>query len=157
MAQIIDHTLLKPATTGEEILALCADAAKLGVGTVCVAPTHVFLTAASSRREGLTEEPSFKVASVVGFPHGTHLTVIKAEEARRAVADGADEIDMVIDIANAMDENWRAIETEVAEVRLSVPPHVVLKVILETALLPDASIHAACRAVEAGGAEYVKT
>lgn len=157
LAKIIDHTLLKPESTGDEILVLCADAARLGVSTVCVAPTHVFLAAASARREGSTDEPSFKVASTVGFPHGNHLTPIKAEEARRAVADGADEIDMVIDIANAMDDNWRAIEAEVAEVRLSIPRHVVLKVIIESALLPDESIDAACRAVEAGGAEYVKT
>ncbi|WP_066069255.1 deoxyribose-phosphate aldolase [Frankia sp. EI5c] len=157
LAKIIDHTLLRPESTGEEIVALCADAAKLGVGTVCVAPTHVYLAAASARQAGRDVEPSFTVASVIGFPHGTHLTVIKAEEARRAVADGATEIDMVIDIANAMDENWRAIETEITEVRLSVPPHVILKVILETALLPDESITAACRAAESGGAEFVKT
>ncbi|CAO5148309.1 deoxyribose-phosphate aldolase [Frankia sp. AiPs1] len=157
VARLVDHTLLAPAATGEEVLALCAEAAKLGVGAVCVAPTHVYLAAASARRDGQPEQPAFAVASVVGFPHGNHLTVIKAEEARRAVADGATEIDMVIDIANAMDENWRAIETEISEVRLSVPPHVVLKVILETALLPDANIVAACRAAEAGGAEYVKT
>jgi deoxyribose-phosphate aldolase len=157
VARIIDHTLLAPAATGDEVLALCAEAARLGVGAVCVAPTHVYLAAASTRREGRDEQPAFEVAAVIGFPHGTHLTVIKAEEARRAVADGATEIDMVIDIANAMDENWRAIETEITEVRLSVPPHVILKVILETALLPDESIVAACRAAEAGGAEFVKT
>ncbi|MCM3923811.1 deoxyribose-phosphate aldolase [Frankia sp. AiPs1] len=157
VARLIDHTLLAPAATDEEVLALCAEAAKLGVGAVCVAPTHVYLAAASTYRGGPEAEPAFAVASVIGFPHGTHLTVIKAEEARRAVADGATEIDMVIDIANAMDENWRAIETEISEVRLSVPPHVILKVILETALLPDANIIAACRAAEAGGAEFVKT
>lgn len=157
VARMIDHTLLKPAATGEEVLALCSEAAKLGVGAVCVAPTHVFLAAASTRRDVGEVAPAFAVASVIGFPHGNHLTVIKAEEARRAVADGATEIDMVIDIANAMDENWRAIETEITEVRLSVPPDVILKVILETALLPDDNIIAACRAAEAGGAEYVKT
>ncbi|KJE24174.1 deoxyribose-phosphate aldolase [Frankia torreyi] len=157
VARLIDHTLLAPAATDEEVLALCAEAAKLGVGAVCVAPTHVYLAAASTYRGSREAEPAFAVASVIGFPHGTHLTVIKAEEARRAVADGATEIDMVIDIANAMDENWRAIETEISEVRLSVPPHVILKVILETALLPDANIIAACRAAEAGGAEFVKT
>ncbi len=156
VARIIDHTLLAPAATGEEVLALCTEAARLGVGAVCVAPTHVYLAAASARRES-QDEPAFAVASVIGFPHGNHLTVLKAEEARRAFADGASEIDMVIDIANAMDENWRAIETEIAEVRLSLPPHVILKVILETALLPDANIIAACRAAEAGGAEFVKT
>ncbi len=157
VARMIDHTLLAPAATDEEVLALCAEAAGLRVSAVCVAPTHVYLAAASTYRDGQGAAPAFAVASVIGFPHGTHLTVIKAEEARRAVADGATEIDMVIDIANAMDENWRAIETEISEVRLSVPPHVILKVILETALLPDAGIIAACRAAEAGGAEFVKT
>jgi deoxyribose-phosphate aldolase len=157
LAKIIDHTLLRPDATDEDILKLCAQAEKLGVGTVCVAPTHVFLTAASARRGGDDGRPAFAVASVVGFPHGTHLTVIKAEEARRAVADGATEIDMVIDIANAMDENWRAIETEITDIRLSVPPHITLKVILETALLPDMNIRMACRAALAGGAGFVKT
>ncbi|SNQ46840.1 deoxyribose-phosphate aldolase [Frankia canadensis] len=158
VARMIDHTLLAPAATDEEVLALCAQATRLGVGAVCVAPTHVYLAAASIRRGDRDERtPTAAVATVVGFPHGNHLTVIKAEEARRAVADGATEVDMVIDIANAMDENWQAIETEIIEVRLSVPPHVILKVILETALLPDESIIAACRAAEAGGAEFVKT
>ncbi|WP_241251257.1 deoxyribose-phosphate aldolase [Candidatus Protofrankia californiensis] len=163
LARMIDHTLLRPEATGEEILALCTEATELGVGTVCVAPTHVYLAAAAARRErpkdtqDQPDDPAFAVASVIGFPHGTHLTVVKAQEARRAVADGADEIDLVIDLACAMEENWRSIEAEIAEVRLAVPPHVILKVIIESALLPDAGIAAACRAAEAGGAEFVKT
>ncbi|WP_250280176.1 deoxyribose-phosphate aldolase, partial [Frankia sp. Cppng1_Ct_nod] len=163
LARMIDHTLLRPEATGEEILALCTEATELGVAAVCVAPTHVYLAAAATRRGGLdgtrdqSDDPAFAVASVIGFPHGTHLTVVKAEEARRAVADGADEIDLVIDPACAMEENWRSIETEIASIRLSVPSHVILKVIIESALLPDASITAACRAAEAAGAEFVKT
>ncbi|WP_254857640.1 deoxyribose-phosphate aldolase [Protofrankia sp. BMG5.30] len=163
LARMIDHTLLRPEATGEEILALCGEATELGVGAVCVAPTHVYLAAAAARRgrpkdeRAAADDPAFAVASVIGFPHGTHLTAVKAQEARRAVADGADEIDLVIDLACAMEENWRSIETEITEVRLAVPPHVILKVIIESALLPDASITAACRAAEAGGAEFVKT
>ncbi len=163
LARMIDHTLLRPEAVGEEVLALCTEATELGVATVCVAPTHVYLAAAAARRSGpdgtqaRSADPAFAVASVIGFPHGTHLTVVKAEEARRAVADGADEIDLVIDLACAMEENWRSIEAEIAEVRLSVPPHVILKVIIESALLPDASIAAACRAAESAGAEFVKT
>ncbi|MGF7238375.1 MAG: deoxyribose-phosphate aldolase [Frankia sp.] len=158
VASVIDHTLLRPETTADEIVALCDEASRLKVKAVCVSPTHVYLAAAAARRNGGTGgEPAYQVASVVGFPSGNHLTVIKAEEARRAVADGADEIDMVIDPANAMDENWQAMETEISEIRLSIPPHVILKVILETALLPDGNIASACRAAEAAGAEFVKT
>jgi deoxyribose-phosphate aldolase len=161
LARIADHTLLRPEATGRDVLALCADAAKLGVGAVCVAPTHVRLAAAGARREVPREapeaEPAFRVASVVGFPHGAHLAEVKTEEARRVVADGADEIDMVVDLGNAVDGNWRAVEAEVAKVRSAVPPQVILKVILETALLTDDGIRTACRAAEAGGADYVKT
>jgi deoxyribose-phosphate aldolase len=158
LAQMMDHTLLRPEATADEIVALCDEAARLRVKAVCVAPTHVYLAAAAARRNGGTaDDPAYAVASVIGFPAGTHLTVIKAEEARRAVADGADEIDMVIDPANAMEENWRAMEIEIGEIRLSVPPHILLKVIIESALLPDANIASACRAAEAAGAEFVKT
>jgi len=161
LAAIVDHTLLRPEATSDEILKLCADAARYGVGAVCVAPTHVFLAAASARRDSGGRapgtEPAYAVASVVGFPHGNHLTAVKVEEARLAVADGATEIDMVIDLANAMEENWVAMEMEINQVRGALPDTVVLKVILETAMLPDATIRSACRAALAGGAEFVKT
>jgi deoxyribose-phosphate aldolase len=166
LAAMIDHTLLRPDATSDDVLKTCAEAAKFGVAAVCVAPTHVFLAAASARNEANgriaateqpTAKPAYAVASVVGFPHGNHLTAIKVEETRRAIADGATEIDMVIDIANAVDENWVAIETEIHEVRLAMPSDAVLKVILETTLLPDATIRSACRAALAGGAEFVKT
>ncbi|MBL7492854.1 deoxyribose-phosphate aldolase [Frankia sp. AgB1.9] len=170
LAAMIDHTLLRPDATSDDVLKVCAEAAKLGVAAVCVAPTHVFLAAASARSEtngriaaalGSTDRPTSKpayaVASVVGFPHGNHLTAVKVEETRRAVADGATEIDMVIDIANAVDENWVAIETEIHEVRLAMPTDAILKVILETTILPDATIRSACRAALAGGAQFVKT
>ncbi|WP_045877517.1 deoxyribose-phosphate aldolase [Pseudofrankia sp. DC12] len=172
LAAMIDHTLLRPEATSDDVLKACADAARFGVAAVCVAPTHVFLAAASARQGGngriagigSTDRdraadlvPAYAVASVIGFPHGNHLTAVKVEETRRAVADGATEIDMVIDLANAMDENWVAIETEIHEVRLAMPSDAVLKVILETTILPDATIRSACRAALAGGAEFVKT
>jgi deoxyribose-phosphate aldolase len=161
LAAIIDHTLLKPDATDEDVLKTCAEAAKFKVAAVCVAPTHVYLAAASARREALSAgdggPPAYAVASVVGFPHGNHLTAIKVEETRRAVADGATEIDMVIDIANAVDENWAAMEFEIHQVRTAVPAPGILKVILETTLLPDATIRSACRASLAGGADFVKT
>jgi len=157
LATMIDHTLLRPEVTGEEIVALCKEARDLGVGAVCVAPTHVYLAAACAREHGLAEQPAYTVAAVVGFPFGTHLTTVKAEEARLAVNDGANELDIVIDLACAIDENWRSVEAEIAAIRLAVPPHVVLKVILETAALTETAIVAGCRAAEAAGAEFVKT
>lgn len=171
LAALIDHTMLRPDATSDDILKACSDAAKLGVAAVCVAPTHVYLAAASARLDGRMppagspgagesgdgSRPAYAVASVVGFPHGNHLTAVKVDETRRAIADGATEIDMVIDIANAVDENWAAMETEIHQVRLAMPADAVLKVILETTLLPDATIRSACRAALAGGAEFVKT
>jgi deoxyribose-phosphate aldolase len=167
LAAIIDHTLLRPDATSDDVLKLCADAVRFGVGTVCVAPTHVFLAAASARQGtfGRPESagpsgalaPAYAVASVVGFPHGNHLTAVKVDETRRAIADGATEIDMVIDIANAIDENWIAMEIEIREIRGAMPADGVLKVIFETAMLPDATIRSACRAALAGGAQFVKT
>ena len=115
-----------------------------GTAAVCVSPTRVALAAARSRRLGAPSE----VAAVVGFPSGAHRPAVKALEARLAVADGATEIDVVIDLGRAADGNWSAVEAELVAVRAEVPG--VLKVILETGLLDADGIVAGCR-VAAGG------
>ncbi|WP_454084088.1 deoxyribose-phosphate aldolase [Georgenia sp. Marseille-Q6866] len=147
VAQMIDHTLLKPEATREQVAALVADARALGVLAVCVSPSQLPLEDA----EGLV------VATVCGFPSGAHHSEVKAAEAARAVADGADEVDMVINLGEALAGNWAAVEADIAAVRAAVPAPAVLKVIIESAALDDEQIIAACRASESAGADFVKT
>ena len=125
LAQAIDHTLLAPEATAAQIVALCAEADQLGVGAVCVSPIWARLARQS------TEIP---VASVVGFPSGSHFTAIKAKEAEVAVADGASEIDMVANLSLIANADWKNLEQEITEVRHAIGNGIVLKVILETAL-----------------------
>lgn len=146
-AQLIDHTLLKPEATAEQVAALVAEARELGVLAVCVSPSHLPLTGA----DGLV------VATVCGFPSGAHHSEVKAAEAARAVQDGADEVDMVINLAQAVTGDWTGVEADIAAVRTAAPAPTVLKVIIESAALDDEQIVAACRAAEAAGADFVKT
>jgi deoxyribose-phosphate aldolase len=157
VAKSIDHTLLKPEATAAQIVALCQEGAELGVAAVCVSPNRVALAVGALKRLDLAGPLAIAVASVVGFPSGAHNAAIKALEAERAIAEGADEIDMVIDLGAAADGEWDVIEREIAEVRKSCPSPVLLKVILETATLTLDGIVNGCRASEAAGADYVKT
>ena len=127
VAAVVDHTLLKPEATRADVTALVAEAAELGVYAVCVSPSMVAI-AKSSVPAGL------HIASVVGFPSGKHLSAIKAAEAAQAVAAGADEIDMVIDVGAAVSGDFDAVRADIAAVRAAVPD-AVLKVIVESAAL----------------------
>jgi deoxyribose-phosphate aldolase len=149
LAGIIDHTLLKPEAGVAEVVALCDEALELGVAAVCVSPSHVSLAA---RHAG-----GLPVAVVVGFPSGAHRPAAKAHEAALACAEGASELDMVIDLGAATGGDWMVVERDIAAVRQAAPRPVVLKVILETALLDGDGIDAACAAAEAAGADFVKT
>lgn len=149
LAQMIDHTLLKPEATVADVIALCAEAAELGTYSVCVSPTFV-VTAVANVSNGV------KVATVCGFPSGKHESSVKAAEAKLAVHLGADEVDMVIDLGRAIMGDWDYIESDVAAVRAATMGK-VLKVILETAALTDEQIAEACRRCKAAGADYVKT
>ncbi|MHC9941573.1 deoxyribose-phosphate aldolase [Corynebacterium diphtheriae] len=147
VAQMIDHTLLKPEATTDDFKALIADAARLGTYSVCVSPSALPV-----------EVPeNLHVATVVGFPSGAVKPEIKAAEAARTVADGAEEIDMVINIALAKEGKFDELEAEIKAVRDAVPAPGILKVILETAALTDDEIVAACKASENAGADFVKT
>ena len=147
IARIIDHTLLKPEATADQVADLVAEAARLNCYSVCVSPSRLPVEVP----EGL------HVATVVGFPSGAVKPEIKAAEAARAVSDGADEVDMVIDIALAKEKRSDELEAEIRAVREACPAPVVLKVIIESAALNDDAIVAACRAAEAAGADFVKT
>jgi deoxyribose-phosphate aldolase len=148
LAMVIDHTLLTPEATAADIVAFCAEADELAVGAVCVSPNWVSLAHKSTRTP---------VASVVGFPSGSHLSVTKSSEAARAVSDGASEIDMVANLGWIAGGDWSKVENEVAEVRKAIGAHIVLKVILETGLWSSEQIAAACKHSVSGGADYVKT
>lgn len=151
LAPLIDHTLLKPESTVEDIDALVAEASRMGVYSVCVSPSQLPI-----------EVPrDLHVATVVGFPSGAVKAEIKAAEAARAVADGADEIDMVINIALLKEGRTADLEREIGLVRASCDEAadrpIVLKVIIESAALTDEESVAACRAAEAARADFVKT
>ncbi|KQB85307.1 deoxyribose-phosphate aldolase [Corynebacterium oculi] len=147
IARMIDHTLLKPEATAQDVAELITEAADLGCYSVCVSPSHLPL--AADLPEGL------HLAVVCGFPSGAHHSSVKAAEAALAAAHGAEEIDMVINVAAARENNAQAVEDDIRAVRQAVPG-VVLKVIIEAAALSDEQIVLACRAAEAAGADFVK-
>jgi len=154
VAALVDHTLLKPEATEADVVALLQEAQQLGVFGVCVSPTMV--ATANSFRTG-----EYEIASVVGFPSGKHLSAIKAEEARLAVAAGASEIDMVIDVGSALDGDFDAVKADIATVFEAIPAEAVLKVIVESAALialgGEQRLVDVCKVVEDAGADFVKT
>ncbi|HVX52991.1 MAG TPA: deoxyribose-phosphate aldolase [Nocardioides sp.] len=147
IAGIIDHTLLKPEATRADVAALVAEAAELGTYSVCVSPSMLPLQVP----DGL------KLAVVCGFPSGKHTSAVKAAEAAEAVANGADEVDMVIDIGAAREHRYDDVRADIAAVRAAIPAPTVLKVIIESAVLSDEEIVGVCRAAVAAGADFVKT
>jgi deoxyribose-phosphate aldolase len=152
VAAMIDHTLLKPDAKREEIEKLCREAAQFHFATVCVNPAWVALAAQLLRGSGVG------VCSVVGFPLGATTADVKHYETRRAIFDGASEIDMVINIGALKSGDLKVVERDIAAV---VGPcrevGVVSKVILEVALLNDDEKIAACTLSKAVGADFVKT
>ena len=151
LAEMIDHTLLAPEATEKDITALCEQARQLGVYAVCVSPTLV----STAARELPGQE--IKVAAVAGFPSGAHSAGLKAQEASIAASTGAAEVDMVINLGLAADGRWKDVEQEIAAVRGEIPSPIVLKVIIESAVLEEESIVAACQAAAGAGADFVKT
>lgn len=146
LAAIVDHTLLKPEATAADVEALVAEGRELGVYAVCVSPAMLPLRAAGLR-----------VATVAGFPSGKHHSLVKGAEARLAVEQGADEVDMVIDVGAALAGDFNAVLADILTVREAMGPDRVLKVIIESAALGDDAIVRACVAAEQAGANYVKT
>lgn len=147
LARIVDHTLLKPEATPADVAALVAQAEDLGVWSICVSPSFLPLAAPPA---------DIAVCTVVGFPSGKHHAQIKAAEAERAVAEGATEIDMVIDIGHAKAGRWEFTRDEVIAVREATEGQ-LLKVIMETAALTDDEIVRVCEICDAAGADFVKT
>lgn len=150
IAKHLDATLLKPEATEEDIAKLCADSAAKNVYAVCVSPTYVALASKFLKDTGI------HVASVVGFPSGAHDVSVKVLETKKAVNDGADEIDMVINIPLVLAGKWDSVEHEIHEVKKAAKNKIV-KVILETALLSSDQIRQACKTAVDAGADFVKT
>lgn len=150
LARLLDHSVLKPEATREDVLAGAALVRARGIGCYCVQPRWVAEAVAALAGSGAV------VASVVAFPHGTSRTPAKVLEARLAVDDGAGELDMVLDLGALRDGQDDAVRDDVAAV-VRAAPGVPVKVILETAALADAEKRRACRLARAAGAAFVKT
>lgn len=147
LARLVDHTLLRPEATPAHVTALVAEARALGVLAVCVWPSML----------PLADTGDLRVVTVCGFPSGKHHAAVKAIEAARAVGDGADEVDVVIDVGAAKAGQWSRVAAEIAAVRAQVPSPLMVKVIIESAVLTDDEIVRACRTAEDAGADFVKT
>ena len=149
VVRLVDHTLLKPEATDADIRALVDEAKRVGAYSICVSPNKLPLPADIDLGE-------VKLAVVAGFPSGAHHSEIKAAEASRAVAQGADEVDMVINVADAVQNRFDAVQSDIQSVRDAMP-YGVLKVIIESAALTDEQIVGVCEAAKAAGADFVKT
>ena len=147
-----DHTLLKPEATENDIRRLCEEAKEHDFASVCVNGCYVPLAVS------LLEGSDIKVAAVAGFPLGASSSEVKVFEANDALENGADEIDMVMNIGALKDRRYAVIEDEIATIAgLCDEYDAVLKVILETCLLTDNEIMQACRLAKKSGADFVKT
>jgi len=152
IAALIDHTLLKPEATADDIRKVCAEARLYGFASVCVNPYWVRLVA-----EELTDS-LVKVCSVVGFPLGASATQIKVAETAAAIRDGAQEIDMVLNIGALRGGDQDAVRSDIkAVVEIAHACGAIVKVILETALLNDEQKVAASLLAKEAGADFVKT
>jgi deoxyribose-phosphate aldolase len=151
-SSLVDHTLLKPEASDADIRKLCEEAAQYRFASVCVNPTWVRAAACNLRGSGVP------VCTVVGFPLGATLPDVKAYEARRAIFDGAKEVDMVINIGALKSNDDCAVEFDIrAVVEASHEYDVLVKVIIEAALLTDDEKVRACLAAKRAGADFVKT
>ena len=145
-----DHTLLKQDATSDAIVKLCAEAKQYDFMSVCVNPDFVALAAKELKGSNV------KVCTVIGFPLGANVPEIKALEARRAILDGATEVDMVLNVSKVKEGDLDYVEKEIRLIKEACG-EILLKVILETCLLTDEEIVASCKAAMAAGADYVKT
>ncbi len=151
LAGLIDHTILKPDATREDIERLCAEARANRFASVCVQPHWVPLCAE------LLTRTSVKVCTVVGFPHGMNKPETKCFEARRAVFDGATELDMVINVGALKSRDYATVERDIRAVVECGHPRAAVKVILENAYLTDEEKIEGCALAKAAGADFVKT
>ena len=147
--QHLDHTLLKQDATWEQIKTLCDEGMQYHVASVCIPPCYV-----KEARDYVADR--LKICTVIGFPNGYQTTAAKVAETKEAVEDGADEIDMVININRVKDDRFEEVLQEVKEIRAACEGK-VLKVIIETCLLTDTEKIRMCEVVTAAKADFIKT
>lgn len=145
----VDHTLLAQTATWAEIKQICDDAVAYGTASVCIPPSYV-----KKAHEYLGDK--MEVCTVIGFPNGYNTTAVKEFEVKDAIANGADEIDMVINLGWVKDKQFDLIEQEIRTLK-SACGNKILKVIIETCLLTDEEKMKMCEIVTAAGADYIKT
>lgn len=146
---MVDHTLLAQASTWEQIRAICDDGMKYGTASVCIPPSFV-----KQAKEYVGDK--LPICTVIGFPNGYNTTAVKCFETADAVANGADEIDMVINIGWLKEKKYHELLNEIKEIKVACSGK-LLKVIIETCLLTDEEKAKMCEIVAAAGAEYIKT
>ncbi|XKO54091.1 deoxyribose-phosphate aldolase [Lysinibacillus fusiformis] len=150
-ARMIDHTLLKAEATKEQIEKLCAEAKQFYFASVCVNPTWV------KHSSELLQGSDVLVCTVIGFPLGANTPAVKAFEVKDAIANGANEVDMVINIGALKDKNYDLVQADIAAVVQAAKGSALVKVIIESCLLTDEEKVKACELAVAAGADYVKT
>jgi deoxyribose-phosphate aldolase len=152
IAKRIDHSLLSPTLGGAELEEGCRLAARYGVASVCIKPYAVELAARILQRTGVA------VGTTIGFPHGGHTTAVKVFESRQAMADGATELDMVVNIGQAIGGDWAAVKSDVEAVtKAAHDGGAIVKVIFENCYLNDEQKVRLCQICGDVGADYVKT
>ena len=151
IARFIDHTLLKPDATEEMIENLCNEAKKYNFYAVCINPYYVKLA------KNILRNSNVKIATVIGFPLGANTGKIKALEAEESIRDGADELDMVINIAALKNKDYDKVKEDIEEVVKKAKGNALVKVIIETCLLTEDEKVRACNLSLEAGANFVKT
>jgi len=151
LAKYIDHTILKADVSENAVKKVCEEALEYHFYSVCVNPFYVKFVS------NILKGSDVKVTSVIGFPLGASCSEIKALEAKKAVEDGADEIDMVINVSALKDKKYAYVKNDITSVANAIKEKAILKVILETCLLTDDEIIKACEIAKESGAQFVKT
>lgn len=149
MLQHVDHTLLKAVATWEEIQQLCEEAIEYKTASVCIPPCYI-------KRVHDTYGEKINICTVVGFPLGYSVKEAKMAEVQKALEDGANEIDMVINISDVKNKNYEAIKDEIAALK-KLAGDKILKVIIETCYLTEEEKITMCKVVSEAGADYIKT
>ncbi len=151
LAALIDHTNLKPGANLKDILQTVNEALQFNFYSVCIYPFFIPLI------KNLLKNSNVKICTVIAFPHGSSNYAIKTEEALNAISQGADEIDMLINLAAFKSGMYNLCENEIRFVRNQIPPGIILKVIVETALLSESELTTAAQIVLNSGADFIKT
>ncbi|WP_331487992.1 deoxyribose-phosphate aldolase [Caminicella sporogenes] len=151
LQKYIDHTLLKPQATEEQIIKVCSEAKKYGFASVCVNPYYTSLV----RKE--LEGTNVKTCVVIGFPLGANTKEVKAFETKQAIENGAQEVDMVINIGALKDKKYDVVRDDIKAVVDAAKGKALVKVIIETCLLTDEEKIKACEIAKEAGADFVKT